>query len=78
MIDVFDSQKSSPWPRSLDRSLLECGQSVYCSLFFEGLSLVVNENNTDPTCRVFGSEPIRSVVVIRPNLIRHHLAGLLF
>ena len=59
-------------------SSLECGQSVYCSLFSEGLSLVVNENNTNPTCRVFGSEPIRSVVVTRPNLIRHYLAGHLF
>lgn len=59
-------------------SSLECGQSVYCSLFSEGLSLVVNENNANPTCRVFASEPIRNVVVIRPNLIRHYLARPLF
>ena len=42
------------------------------------LSLVVNENNANPTFSVLGSESIRSVGVIRPNRIRHYLAGLLF
>ena len=30
---------------------------------------MVNENNDNPTCRSLGSEPIRSVLVLRPNLI---------
>ena len=38
-------------------------------LFSGRLFLVVNGNNEDPTCSLLGSEPIRSVVVIRPNLI---------
>ena len=41
--------------------------------FIMGFVQVVN-----PTCSVFGSEQIRSVVVIRFNLIRCHLAGSLF
>ena len=35
--------------------------------------LVVNESNYNPTCILSGSESIRGVVVIRPNLIGHSL-----
>ena len=49
----------------------------YC-LFLERLSLVVNENNGNPTCSLLGSEPIRRVVIIRPNLIGQYLTRTLF
>lgn len=35
--------------------------------------LVVNENNDNPTCSLPGSELIRNVVVIGPNLIGHYV-----
>ena len=43
-----------------------------------GLSFVVNENNANPTCIIFGSEPVRCVGVIRTSLISYYLAGPLF
>ena len=33
---------------------------------FRTVLLVVNENNGNPTCGLLGSQPIRSVVIIRP------------
>ena len=37
--------------------------------------LAVNKNNGNPAWSWLDSEPIRSVVVIRPNLIGHYLLG---
>ena len=41
----------------------------------ERLLLMVNKSNGNTTCSWLDSESIRSVVVIRPNLIGHYLSG---
>ena len=51
------------------------GISLRYNLFLERRLLVLNENNDNPTCSLLASEPKRSVVIIRPNLICHYLAG---
>ena len=43
------------------------------SRVLERLLFVVNKNNANPTCSLLGLEPIRSVVIIRPNLIGYYL-----
>ena len=61
------------------QSSLECAPSGYRIIyFFERRLLIENENNGNPTCSLFGSGPIRSVVTIRTNLIGHYVARPLF
>ena len=52
--------------------------SLRYHLFLELKLLVLNKNNCNPTCSLLGTEPIRSVLVTRPNLIGHYLARILF
>ena len=52
--------------------------SLRYHLLLELKLLVLNKNNCNPTCSLLGTEPIRSVLVTRPNLIGHYLARILF
>lgn len=52
------------------RSSMECGLSVYSDLILNGCCLV-NLKSANPTCRLLSWEPIKSVAVIRLNLIGH-------
>ena len=64
-------------PRCLDM-LKKMDHHLIILSIFRTAAACGDENNANPTCSLLGLEPIKSVAVIRCNLIRHYLVGSLF
>ena len=71
----FQNEKAKKWSNFGSAGDKRVGKILQYHLLLEQASVVVNENNGNPTCSLLGSKPIKSIVVFGSNLIGHHLAS---